>query len=175
MHESPISRRTALKSMGATGLAGAGALVLADTAQAQSVAQVPPPTGNAGTDTTNIQNAANSVSASGGGAVVLQAGAYKLNAQVILPANVDLIGQGGRATVVECTTAASGLLFRANGIFTGNFTVDGTSTGNQPIIIGDNPGGLDPPGNSPRSMSRMRSRMPGLFASFRTARLSTAR
>jgi hypothetical protein len=93
-----LSRRRLL------GLAAAGAGVSVATplltppaaAAPQRAETVPPPTGDATTDTANLQTALN-----GGGAVVLAPGTYVQNATLTVPSDTLLEGSGAGVTIVQ--------------------------------------------------------------------------
>ena len=62
--------------------------------------QVPAPTGDAATDTANIQTAIDSASTAGGGNVILSVGSYATDTTITVPHRVRLIGQGAGGTVI---------------------------------------------------------------------------
>lgn len=71
------------------------------------------PTGVAATDTAAIQNAINALPASGG-AVRLSAGTYTLNARLLLPSKVTLLGAGMGITILTQTTAGTPVIVSRN-------------------------------------------------------------
>ncbi len=143
---SGIGRRRALLAGGLLGAGGVGGITgfsLADraprpVASAGRLDYGPAPSG--GDDHARLQDAVDALS--GGAALYLRAGAYRLSRQLVVPPGVHLVGEGGfpiaerSGTSVLCTATGAGLWFRGGSNGARDLTVFGNHVGSARAVDG---------------------------------------